>query len=113
MWLITRFGFFSIIQRSKEGTLTVRSRVRDDLVELRDHYFPGQSEVRTLEGTEYPYSITVQRDILAEAMKQVILDINYSNFKEVITDEQGPARANVYDSVWKQLFRLQRQGDGG
>jgi hypothetical protein len=39
MWLITPTGFFSIVQKPSDeaaDTLTVRARVRQDLVALRE-----------------------------------------------------------------------------
>ena len=42
MWLITNFGLFSVVQKSddpKLGTVTVRSRVLEDLESLKEQYF--------------------------------------------------------------------------
>ena len=39
MWLITPIGFFSIVQKSDDKTadsLTIRARVRSDLVALQE-----------------------------------------------------------------------------
>ena len=65
MWLITNFGFFSVVQKSddpKLGTLTVRSRVREDLESLKEQYFKqtmGEIQVNT--GTDYKYRAKVHR----------------------------------------------------
>ena len=43
MWLLTPTGFFSIVRKSQDaaaGTLTVRSRVRAALDDLRAHLLP-------------------------------------------------------------------------
>ena len=42
MWLITNFGFFSVVEKPddpKLGTLTVRSRVLEDLESVKEQYF--------------------------------------------------------------------------
>ena len=44
MWLITDIGFFSIVQKQGDisaGTLTVRARVRSDLVALKEEFLPS------------------------------------------------------------------------
>ena len=46
MWLITTAGFYSIVQKSGEKDLTIRSRVRKDLEALRDKYLPGPGRNR-------------------------------------------------------------------
>jgi hypothetical protein len=36
MWLMTNFGFFSIVKKEGEVNLTVRSRVKQDLLNLKE-----------------------------------------------------------------------------
>ncbi len=36
MWLFTKFGFFSVVQKPGEARLTVRARVAADLERLTD-----------------------------------------------------------------------------
>jgi hypothetical protein len=40
MWLFTVFGFFSIVRKSDDPHLTIRSRTLGDLRRLRNHYLP-------------------------------------------------------------------------
>ena len=99
MWLITNFGFFSIVQKqddSKLGTLTVRSRVLEDLESLKEQYFKqtmGEIQVNT--GTDYKYRAKVPREAMAGAMSQIIKDLNYTNFKNSVAENQGYKRASV------------------
>ena len=71
MWLLTNFGFFSIVQKKddpKYGTLTVRSRVRADLEALKEKYFKqtmGEIQVNT--GSDYKYRAKVPRESMAGA----------------------------------------------
>jgi len=56
MWLITTLGFFSIVCKpgdKKQGMLTVRSRVKSDLEELRKNYLPGLGTIVEGAGTDY------------------------------------------------------------
>lgn len=52
MWLFTKFGFFSIVQKDHDQRiiLTIRSRTREDLDRLHNHYLPSLS--RAHEGTD-------------------------------------------------------------
>jgi len=37
IWLITNFGFFSLVQKDASDDLTIRSRTKSDLDRLRNH----------------------------------------------------------------------------
>jgi 8-oxo-dGTP pyrophosphatase MutT (NUDIX family) len=110
MWLITNFGFFSIVQKPDDesaGTLTVRSRVRRDLEALRDRYLPEMGEIVVGGGTDYRYRAKISREALATAVGQIVRDIDYSNFKSSVSKQQGGDRAHAYLDVWKALLQLQ------
>jgi len=51
MWLITNFGFFSVVQKPGDDMLTVRSRVKADLEELQNRYIPNLSG--GIQGTQH------------------------------------------------------------
>jgi len=108
MWLMTNFGFFSVVQKSGQQELTVRARVYQDLEQLKLRYLPEAGPVQSGAGTDYPFRITIDRAAFAEAMKKIVLDIDYPNFKESVTEMQGDERASIYAGVWMELFRLQR-----
>ena len=106
MWIMTRFGFFSIVQKQGERDLTIRSRVRTDLEELRAQYLPAMGEIREHEGTDYQYRANVSHGDFAEALRHIAMDIDYSNFKNTVAAEQGAGRAHVYGQVWSNLWKL-------
>jgi hypothetical protein len=113
MWLMTRFGFFSIVQKSGDaemGMLTVRARVRADLEALRAAYLPEMGEIAVNAGTDYRYRARVPRAALAAALQQIVLDIDYANFKAAVYKTQGSRRSQLYHEVWGVLYQLQ---DGG
>jgi hypothetical protein len=37
----------------------------------------------------------------------MVRDINYGNFKDEVADKQGHGRADIYSSVWRDLYELQ------
>jgi hypothetical protein len=54
MWIMTTIGFFSIVQKPEDkddDTMTIRSRVKSDLIALRDHYLPNLSPIIAHSGT--------------------------------------------------------------
>jgi hypothetical protein len=109
MWLITNFGFFSIVQKQGDSDLTIRSRVRGDLEALRAKYLPGLGEIRRSNVTDYRYRAMVAPADLAEAMGKIIRDITYDNFKNRVAEKQGPRRAHVYHRVWEDLLELSEE----
>ena len=106
MWLITNFGFFSIVQKPGDTDLTIRARVRADLVALRAKYLPGLGEITKSEVTDYRYRAKVSSADLAAALGNIVRDINYDNFKSCVAEKQGSKRAHIYHKVWEDLLEL-------
>jgi len=111
MWLMTDFGFFSIVQKEGEQNLTVRARVRQDLLNLKERYLPGLQAIEETQYADYRYRVRVPREVFAEALRDIALDIDYPNFKNSVARRQGKARALAYEDVWQRLYGLQT-GDG-
>jgi len=110
MWLITNFGFFSIVEKPDDkgtGTLTVRARVKADLLALRERYLPELGEIQAGAGTDYKYRAKASRNAVANAMARAVFDIDYSNFKNSVAKHQGQQRAHIYSDLWTTLFQLQ------
>jgi hypothetical protein len=108
MWLVTNFGFFSIVKKKGDDVLTVRARVRSDLEALKEKYIPTLDEILEGKGTDYKYRAKVSREDMAEAMQKIVKDIDYSNFKDSVAKKQGYKRASIYGEVWSDLMKLQK-----
>jgi hypothetical protein len=108
MWLVTNFGFFSVVQKKGDDILTVRARVRSDLEALKEKYIPAIGQILEGKGTDYKYRAKVSREDLAEAMRKIVKDIDYSNFKDSVAKKQGYKRASIYGEVWSDLMGLQK-----
>jgi len=106
MWITTTIGFFSVVQWVGEERLTIRARVKADLEALRDRYLPGMGEIEEFAGTDYEYRAKASKQDFAMAFAEIVLGIDYSNFKSAVTREQGAARAHVYHKVWADLQDL-------
>ncbi len=110
MWLITNFGYFSVVEKPgdrTDGQLTVRARVRDDLEALRTRYLPDLGPIQADAGTDYKYRARVSRNALANAAARIVADIDYGNFKSSVQQQQGSDRYHVYGQVWSALNTLQ------
>lgn len=110
MWLITPVGFFSIVDKPgdrKRDVLTIRARVRSDLVELKARFLPTLGRISESLDTDYRYRAKAPRADVAGAAAQMIADLHYSNFKSEVAVRQGANRAHLYHDVWDVLYRLQ------
>lgn len=106
MWLFTRFGFFSIVRKVDGKDLTIRSRTKGDLDRLRNHYLPTLSPARQHEGTDYPWRAIASDNELTQAMKIIVEDIDYPNFKDEVAFGLGKDRAGRYAQVWLALYGM-------
>jgi hypothetical protein len=109
MWLLTNFGFFSAVQKPGEQELTVRARSAGDLDRLREQYLPGLGPTVDGAGTDYRYRALVGREDLANAMGEIVRDLDYSNFKSEVGTRMGYGRSRVYGRVWEALHAIGRE----
>lgn len=116
MWIMTTIGFFSIVQKPEDkhdGTLTIRSRVKSDLIALRDQYLPNLGPIVANVGTDYQYRASVPHADVSAALQKLTQDIDYDNFKNAVASRQDYSRAKVYGKVWSTLYNLsEKQGEG-
>jgi len=110
MWLITTFGFFSIVSKRGDetsGRLTVRSRSAADLDALRATFLPTLGPTTANAGTDYKYRATAPKADVAKAVAEAVARINYANFKNAVGERQGRTREAVYHKVWDALFQIE------
>jgi len=100
MWLMTRTGFLSVVQKPDDKTtLTVRARVKGQIESI----FP-QAKVVSGKGTDYLYRAKIDRAEVAQAMYDQIMDIDYGNFKGAVLDDE---LHDAYLGVWHVMMRYQ------
>lgn len=112
MWIVSRIGFFSVVQKPSDraqSTLTVRARVAGDLDTLRAQYLPELGPTEATPNNDYAFRATAPQDKVAEAVKALVADIDYSNFKIEVAKVQGADRSHKYHDVWSALYRLQKR----
>lgn len=113
MWLFTRAGFFSVVDKDEnergEGEVCIRARIGADFTRLRDLYFPDMPEIVVEENTDYPYRIYVNKKAWAKVTALMTEDIDYANFKGMVAFEQGYDRSHLYGEVWSVMFNSERR----
>jgi hypothetical protein len=107
MWLITRYGLFSIVcahlpeNRTRQrrmrfaepepdrDTLMIRARNVQHLEALRDR-FPGLRTypTHTNTGTDYPVRLIVPKEFVTGMLAELATEIDYSNFKNAVKHER-------------------------
>lgn len=110
MWLITSFGYFSIVQKNSDkeaGTLTIRARIRRDLETLQQRYLPNLGPIDDSSGADYPYRAKAKREDVAQAFAQAMMDVRYSNFKAEIACQQGLERERICSEAWLTMRKLE------
>ena len=111
MWILTPFGFFSVVQKKGDSLLSIRARVYNDLQRLQDKYLNGNHPIKKGGHTDYPYRIFVSHRDWGKALTQMAEDIDYANFKRQVKAEQGAKRSQLYGQVWGTLYALQKECD--
>lgn len=100
MWFCFNDAFVSAVQSDKPDVLMIRARRRSHLRSL----FPGKP-ILTTENTDYKYRVFCTKVEWAEIVKERILDIDYTNFKNSVEDD---ALHHLYEKFWFQHYRYQK-----
>lgn len=130
MWLMTKHGFYSIVQ--KPDGIHIRAREREDLERLKNawdrecvnpsHVFymnrhnmlPGDiPQILETPLNDYRWRVIIQSSALGQVMTLLGESITYPNFKAQI-DSDPAQRRKPYHKVWSLLARaLGAYGDKG
>jgi hypothetical protein len=109
MWILTDFGFFSVVRKPEDvegGMLTVRGRVKADLEALRSRYLEAASPISEDMEADYRYRFRVEAGEFGTALRIIVMDIDYQNFKKAVIERQGPIRHEIYGLLWQVLSQL-------
>jgi hypothetical protein len=106
MWMMTKDGFFSTVQKpGQTDEVTVRSRVKQDLLNLLDR-LNHEAEILEGAGTDYPYRIVVKKMVWVDYVSRMAENLDYENFKNTVP-EDDQKRHDCYFGVWRELLRLE------
>jgi hypothetical protein len=103
MWLMTKHGFYSIVEK-KPGEFHLRSRVRKDLENLVARVPLPDAAIIDTSSADYACRIIVGKDQVLGVLKFLGETLDYSNFKDKIADTPDQAQKHdVYARIWSIL----------
>ena len=103
MWLMTKHGFYSIVEK-EPNVFHVRSRECEDIENLVQGVPLPVAEILSDTGTDYRYRVIVGKDEVLKIMHFLGDTIDYSNFKDKIGATPGQThKHHTYGEVWRVL----------
>lgn len=109
MWIFTNNAFFSIVEdRDNTDMVVVRARVQGDL----QRAFGNDHEIIESEDSDYRFRAFLNREYVANTIKNNIMNIDYDNFKNSIAKDDK-TRKSYYHDVWDVMNRWQEGVFGG
>jgi hypothetical protein len=106
MWICSKYGFFSIVQ--KTGCFHVRARKRRDLVNLAEACTLPESAIEEWPEADYRWRMRVHAPALRQIF-ELLSDIDYSNFKsEIASLPDQRDKLPAYHTLWANLAALTR-----
>lgn len=102
MWLMTKYGFYSIVQKSP-GCYHVRSREKQDIENLiKAANLSSDISIHESSEADYRFRIIVDQAILTSIFQYLGSSIDYDNFKGRI-DRTTDQSHKPYHRVWRVL----------
>lgn len=118
MWIMTPYGFFSVVCAHATGPNAAYGEANPDLMQIRarnhNHLealksrFTGLPEIDENSGTDYPCRIIAPRDDVLRVVATMAEYVDYTNFKNEAhkaTPKDRPFH-NFLMSVWEIGLRL-------
>jgi hypothetical protein len=101
MWLMTKFGFFSIV-RKDEGRFHIRSREKIDIENLVRLVPLPDAEIFESSNADYRFRVIVGSKELHAVLEFIGNELDYDNFKDCIDRTPGQSH-KPYHEVWGVL----------
>lgn len=106
MWLATKHGFYSIVQKD-QGSYHVRGRVRQDLQNLLQ-LIGKDLPIHEWVTADYKYRVIVGKEDLGEIMAALTSSLDYPNFKAKIASLPGQRqKLRAFHQIWSIMAALQ------
>jgi hypothetical protein len=112
MWLFTRQGFFSAVQKGcGQDELLVRSRQKADLIALGKK-LGIKIQLQEGAGTDYRYRAVLKKADWVRYLSESALELDYPNFKNTFSKSDF-TRHQAYLRCWETLFEWQESSRRG
>lgn len=104
MWLMTKQGFYSVVQhRDDPDVVLVRARAQKDIEALREQI--PDLDIYSDPHADYLWRAEVSREDWQAALVEFAEAIDYDNYKNAV---QSKEHKTLYMQVWSTMLRLQR-----
>ena len=98
MWLMTKYGFYSIVQKQL-GEFHVRAREKKDLENLIQEIPLSDAKILESRTTDYAYRIIVKKEDVLAILHFLGETLDYDNFKDKI-NRTPDQKHKPYHKVW-------------
>jgi len=98
MWIALNEGWLSIVNNwNDEETLLVRARKLEHLTNV----FPRCDHFKDY-SADYPYRAYIEREEVGDVIKDRLMEIDYTNFKNSVEDN---TLKGLYGDMWLLVFQ--------
>jgi len=105
MWIFTDTGFISAVRKPEYPTVfTVRSRDRKSLESLAAK---AQVDIKKSPRGDYPYRLFVDQNPFIEWFLDRSEELEYSNFKNRVTQTRGIEFGHALSNVWIAMLSVE------
>jgi hypothetical protein len=106
MWLMTKYGFYSVVEKLP-GEFHFRSREKRDLQNLL-HAAGAIGKIHRSRNADYPFRVVTGAAGKRRLMQAVESSIDYPNFKDKIAGTKSQSRKlNAYHRIWADMRSTQ------
>jgi hypothetical protein len=106
MWIMTKIGFFSCVEKPK-GMICIRSRKKADIKAFRK-LIKGCSKIVRTPKADYLYRVFMHRDDFEKEFYKLAQLVDYHNFKDEVS-KTNTKREMLYHQVWATLLRIEKE----
>lgn len=116
MWLMTTYGFYSVVVDGQDKTgsnVLVRARTKTHLTNLGKRFktLLGKYQITETLNSDYRWRISVDQTVWSEVTRLLSLEIEYDNFKgevhKKLRNDEG--YMDALHQVWGVMFEYQRR----
>ncbi len=98
MWLMTKHGFYSIVEK-KSGEFHIRSRERKDLENLVRGIPLSNAQILESDTADYAFRIIVKKEDVLAVLNFLGETLDYDNFKDKV-DRTPDQKHKPYHKIW-------------
>jgi hypothetical protein len=110
MWLFTKRGFYSIVEK-KPGEFHIRARLKKDLENLKE-LAEIKRQVNLTRDGDYRYRLVVNQVEVVAALMVLAKDIDYDNFKSrIAADPEQRKKLPALHQIWGLMASLQKNDE--